>query len=60
MHNAKQRVLDPFGRSIPRLYAVGELGSMFGHIYETMGNIAECITSGRLAGRYAAREKPWK
>jgi succinate dehydrogenase/fumarate reductase flavoprotein subunit len=60
VHNVKQQVLDPFGKPIPRLYAVGELGSMFGHIYETMGNIAECITSGRLAGRYAAAEKPWK
>jgi succinate dehydrogenase/fumarate reductase flavoprotein subunit len=58
VHNAKQQVLDPFGKPIPRLYAVGELGSMFGHIYETMGNIAECITSGRIAGRHAAAEKP--
>ena len=59
VHNASQQVLDPFGKPIPRLYAVGELGSMFGHIYETMGNIAECITSGRIAGKNAAKEKPW-
>jgi succinate dehydrogenase/fumarate reductase flavoprotein subunit len=59
VHNALQQVLDPFGKAIPRLYAVGELGSMFGHIYETMGNIAECITSGRIAGKNAAKERPW-
>jgi succinate dehydrogenase/fumarate reductase flavoprotein subunit len=57
VHNARQQILDPFGRPISRLYAVGELGSMFGHIYETMGNIAECITSGRIAGKNAAGEK---
>ena len=60
VHNAKQQVLDSFGKPIPRLYAVGELGSMFGHIYETMGNIGECITSGRIAGKYAAAEAPWE
>ncbi len=59
VHNAEQQVLDPFGRPVPRLYAVGELGSMFGHVYETMGNIAECITSGRIAGKNAAGEKSW-
>ncbi len=58
VHNAKQQVLDSFGRPIPRLYAVGELGSMFGHIYETMGNIGECITSGRIAGRNVCAEAP--
>lgn len=58
VHNAKQQVLDSFGNPIPRLYAVGELGSMFGHIYETMGNIGECITSGCIAGKYAATEEP--
>lgn len=59
MHNARQQVLDPFGKPIPRLYAVGELGSMFGHIYETMENIAECITSGQIAGTSTVRERPW-
>ena len=58
VHDAKQRVLDSFGVPIPRLYVAGELGSMFGHIYETMGNIAECVTSGRIAGRHAATEEP--
>ncbi len=53
-HNAKQQVLDSFGNTIPNLYAVGELGSLFGHLYLLGGNIAECFTSGRIAGREAA------
>jgi hypothetical protein len=58
VHNAKQQILDGYGKPIPRLYAVGELGSLFRTVYETMGNIAECLTSGRIAGRNAAAEKP--
>ena len=57
-HNAKQQVLHVSGKPIPRLYAVGELGSMFGHIYELGGNLGECISSGRIAGHQAAEEKP--
>ncbi|MCL5960703.1 MAG: FAD-binding protein [Chloroflexi bacterium] len=58
VHNARQQVLDPFGQPIPRLYAVGELGSFFGHLYELGGNLGECFTSGRIAGRFAAAEQP--
>jgi len=56
IHNAGQQVLDPFGQPIPRLYAVGELGSFFGHLYELAGNLGECLLSGRIAGRNAAAE----
>ncbi|MBI2919249.1 MAG: FAD-binding protein [Chloroflexi bacterium] len=58
VHDERQQVLDPFGQAIPRLYAVGELGSFFGHLYELGGNLAECFISGRVAGRYAAAEPP--
>jgi succinate dehydrogenase/fumarate reductase flavoprotein subunit len=54
VHNARQQVLDSFGRPIPRLFAVGELGSSFGHLYMSGGNIAECFVTGRVAGRAAA------
>lgn len=57
-HDEKQRVLDPYGTVIPRLYAVGELGSFFGHIYLLGGNLSECIISGRIAGAGAAGEPP--
>ena len=56
-HDVQQRVLDPFGAPIPGLYAAGELGSLFGHIYMSGGNLAECIVGGRTAGRQAARAR---
>lgn len=56
VHDSYQRVLDPAGKPIPRLYAAGELGSVFGHLYMSGGNIAECFVGGRIAGRGAAAE----
>lgn len=53
-HDAGQRVLDPFGVPIPGLWAVGECGSAFGHIYMSGGNIAECFIGGDIAGKAAA------
>jgi succinate dehydrogenase/fumarate reductase flavoprotein subunit len=54
VHDAQARVIDAYGAPIPRLYAAGELGSAFGHLYLSGGNIAECFVSGRIAGRGAA------
>ena len=54
VHDAEQRVIDVYGRPIPRLYAAGELGSSFGHLYMSGGNIAECFVTGRIAGKNAA------
>ena len=59
VHNADQQILDPFNRPIPRLYAAGELGSVFGHLYELSGNLTECFVGGRTAGLKAAAEVPW-
>lgn len=56
VHDARQRVLDPAGAPIAGLYAAGECGSVFGHLYMSGGNIAECFVGGRIAGREAARE----
>ena len=53
-HDARQRVLDAFGAPIPGLYEAGEIGSVFGHLYMSGGNIAECFVGGRIAGREAA------
>jgi succinate dehydrogenase/fumarate reductase flavoprotein subunit len=55
VHDAQQRVLDPFGNPIPGLYAAGELGSAFGHLYMSGGNLAECFVGGEIAGCNAAR-----
>lgn len=54
VHDEGQRVLDAFGAPIPGLYVAGELGSVFGHLYMSGGNIAECFVGGRIAGEAAA------
>lgn len=55
---AQRHVLDWDDRLIPRLYAVGEICSVFQFVYQDGGNLAEGITFGRLAGRNAAAETP--
>lgn len=59
VHDAGQRVLDAFGEAIPRLFAAGELGGVFGHLYISGGNLAECFVGGWTAGRNAARLPAW-
>lgn len=56
--NAKRQVLDWQDRPIPRLYAVGEIASVFQFAYQGGGNLAEGIVFGRYAGRMAAGETP--
>ncbi|MCY4501611.1 MAG: FAD-binding protein, partial [Alphaproteobacteria bacterium] len=59
VHDTRQRIVNVFGTPIPRLYAAGELGSAFGHLYLSGGNIAECFVSGRIAGAGAAALTDW-
>ena len=59
VHDAEQRVIDAFGDPIPRLFAAGELGGVFGHLYMSGGNLAECFVGGWTAGRNAARLPDW-
>jgi len=59
-HDERQRVVDPYGAPIPRLYSVGELGSFFGHLYLLGGNLSEVVISGRIAGADAAALDPWR
>ena len=54
--NAKRQVLNWDCTPIPRLYAVGEISSVFKFVYQSGGNLAECIAFGRIAGRNAAME----
>jgi len=56
--NAKAQVLYPDGQPVPRLYSAGELGSIFGFLYQGAGNIGECLVFGRIAGKEAAATKP--
>ena len=59
VHDAEQRVLNAFGEPIPRLFAAGELGSVFGHLYISGGNLAECFVGGWTAGRNPAPLPAW-
>ena len=59
VHDAKQRVLNPFGEPIPRLYEAGEVGSIWGHLYLSGANLSECFIGGRIAGREAAALGDW-
>jgi succinate dehydrogenase/fumarate reductase flavoprotein subunit len=57
--NAKCQILDAFGTPIPRLYSAGELGCMWGMIYQGAGNNAESMINGRAAGVNVAAETAW-
>lgn len=50
----ESRVLDPYGKPIPGLYAAGEFGSIWGFIYPGGCNNSECLVFGQIAGRNAA------
>jgi succinate dehydrogenase/fumarate reductase flavoprotein subunit len=54
VHDAQSRIIGAYGQPIPRLFAAGENGSAFGHLYLSGGNIAECFVTGRIAGKGAA------
>jgi succinate dehydrogenase/fumarate reductase flavoprotein subunit len=58
VHNAQQQILNVFGEPIPRLYAAGEMGGVFGHLYLAGGNMAECFVGGWVAGRHVAALEP--
>jgi succinate dehydrogenase/fumarate reductase flavoprotein subunit len=59
VHDARQRVIGSFDAPIPRLYAAGELGALWGFLYQAGGNVAECFIGGRIAGRDVAGLTPW-
>jgi len=52
--NAEREVLDWDDAPIPGLFSAGEIASVFQFVYQGGGNLAECITFGRVAGRNAA------
>lgn len=60
--NTKSQVLDSFNKAIPRLYAAGrDTNGIFGGRYPGSGGaISDLVTFGRIAGKTAAAEKPWK
>lgn len=56
VHDERQRLLTPTGAAIPGLYGAGEMGSLFGHLYVSGGNLAECFIGGRRAAIEAAAD----
>lgn len=58
--SAKGEVTDVDGNPIPRLYAAGEFGCIYGYMYNGGGNVGEALSSGRIAIRNAAALDPWE
>jgi hypothetical protein len=56
--DARCCVLDVDGRPIPRLHEAGALGSIFSNLFQNGASLAECIVSGRIAGREAVGRRP--
>lgn len=52
-------VLKPGGVPVPRLYAAGEMGTIYAYNYNGGGNVSEALSSGRLAARSVAALEPW-
>lgn len=57
--NQDAQLINALGKPIPRLYGAGELGSIWGTIYQGSSNIAECLVFGRIAGRSTAKLDNW-
>jgi succinate dehydrogenase/fumarate reductase flavoprotein subunit len=54
--NARGEILDAWSNPIRRLYSVGELGSIWGFLYQSGGNLGECLALGRMVGGNVAGE----
>ena len=53
-------VLRPGDVAVPRLYAAGELGTIYSYNYNGGGNVSEAMSSGRLAARSIAALEAWE
>jgi hypothetical protein len=58
-HNGNCQVLDVFDQPIPRLYVAGELGSIYGHLYNGMENLPETFSGGIRAARHINGLTAW-
>ena len=54
--NARAQVVDVNDKPIPGLYSAGELGSIWGTVYQGSSNIAECLIFGMIAAREALKD----
>ncbi len=53
-------VLRRDGSAIPRLFAAGEMGTVYSYKYNLGGNFSEAISSGRIAARSACALEAWE
>lgn len=58
--NLRGEIVDVRGNAIKRLYGVGEAGSIWGFLYQSGGNLAECLGLGRMVGLNVAAEPALK
>jgi succinate dehydrogenase/fumarate reductase flavoprotein subunit len=54
--NVRGEIIDVWGKPIKRLYGAGEAGSIWGFLYQSGGNLGECLGLGRMVGLNAAGE----
>ena len=54
--NSRGQIMNVWGEPIRRLYGAGELGSIWGFLYQSGGNLGECLGWGRMVGINAAAE----
>jgi hypothetical protein len=57
--DAERQVIDWDNQPIPRLYSAGEMSSCFKWVYQSGGNITECLVNGQIAGANVAALDPW-
>jgi succinate dehydrogenase/fumarate reductase flavoprotein subunit len=56
--NARGQIIDVWGNPIKRLYGAGEAGSIWGFLYQSGGNLGECLGLSRMVGFNVASELP--
>ncbi len=57
--NENGNIVHVDGTPVERLYGAGEFGSMWSNYYQGGGNVAECLSFGRIAAESMARQSNW-
>ena len=58
--NTEAQVIDLYQKPIPGFYAAGEIsGGVHGAVRLGSNAITDCIVFGRIAGKNAAKDRPW-
>lgn len=57
--NVDSQVIDADGKAIPRLFVAGELGSIWGTVYQGSSNVSEALIFGTVAGQTVSKLNNW-